>query len=669
MPNRSNPHLSWNARTRYWIASAAVMGVTVATAQPSPRPTAAQEPGAIEDAPELRVELSIVEKADPASLAPIPARIHLKDSSGQPVQPPGFPGWSDHFVCAGAARLHLPHGEYTFEIDRGPEYRMAKGGFAVAGAGPTQVSVTLERILDIAAEGWWSGDLHVHRSLSDAELLMRAEDLHIAQFTTWWNGVNPWQNNSLPTKRPVRVDGDRFYDQLAGEDERDGGAILYFNLDRPIEITQATRDYPSSIVFAEQARQKPGAWLEIEKPFWWDFPMWLAHGVGDSIGVAQNHLQRNGMLDNEAWGRPRDRAQFPGPHGNGRYTQELYFYALNCGFRVPPSAGSASGVLPNPVGYNRVYVHVDGALTWDKWWAGLRAGHCFVSNGPLLRARANGEWPGHVFRGAGPMEVRLEAELDSRDPVRVVELVRNGSVERIALPATLTCRESEWFLVRAIADVTNTFRFAMTAPWYVEIDGQAPRIRERSARFFLDWTRQRTAALEALTLPSAAQKSELVRPWREAELFWQGKLSESTNFRRPRDEADLRFWLENMLVSHRFTHAEVRAATGLTSDEMDRAIQRFNLAGVSAPPRAPGAPLRVLPYPGGRHPRIGFLDGAVAPQREASNKAGGEKDCGPKGCAENGLGLCCSSVTARGGDAPSSRLAPGHFGCNEPPAN
>src|SRR5262249_41132707 len=27
-------------------------------------------------------------------------------------------------------------------------------------------------------------------------------------------------------------------------------------------------------------------------------------------------------------------------------------------------------------------------------------------------------------------------------------------------------------------------------------------------------------------------------------------------------------------------------------------------------------PLLVLPYPGGRHPRIGFLDGAVRPQRE-----------------------------------------------------
>jgi predicted amidohydrolase len=89
-----------------------------------------------------------------------------------------------------------------------------------------------------------------------------------------------------------------------------------------------------------------------------------------------------------------------------------------------------------------------------------------------------------------------------------------------------------------------------------------------------------------------------------------------TNFRGPRDDADLRFWLENMLVHHRFTHAEVSAATGLTLDEIARALARLGIANRSASPRPAGSPLLVLPYPGGRHPRIGFLDGAVAPQRE-----------------------------------------------------
>lgn len=89
-----------------------------------------------------------------------------------------------------------------------------------------------------------------------------------------------------------------------------------------------------------------------------------------------------------------------------------------------------------------------------------------------------------------------------------------------------------------------------------------------------------------------------------------------TDFRRPANDADLRDWLENMVVFHRFTAGEVSAATGLTLDEVGAALRKFDLAGKAPPPRAPGDPLRVRPYPGGRHPRLGFLEGAVMPQRE-----------------------------------------------------
>jgi hypothetical protein len=85
--------------------------------------------------------------------------------------------------------------------------------------------------------------------------------------------------------------------------------------------------------------------------------------------------------------------------------------------------------------------------------------------------------------------------------------------------------------------------------------------------------------------------------------------------RRPRDETELRYWLENMVRFHRFTAEEVSAAAGLTADEVAAALKRFEIAG-GAPARKPDEPLRVLPYPGGRHPRIGFLEGAIRPQRE-----------------------------------------------------
>ncbi|OHB72808.1 MAG: hypothetical protein A2V70_01540 [Planctomycetes bacterium RBG_13_63_9] len=88
------------------------------------------------------------------------------------------------------------------------------------------------------------------------------------------------------------------------------------------------------------------------------------------------------------------------------------------------------------------------------------------------------------------------------------------------------------------------------------------------------------------------------------------------NFRRPKDEADLRFWLENMVRYHRFTLPEVSAATGLPADEIQAALKRFGVERDAPAPRGADSPLRVLPYPGGRHPRIGFLDGMIRPQRE-----------------------------------------------------
>ncbi len=88
------------------------------------------------------------------------------------------------------------------------------------------------------------------------------------------------------------------------------------------------------------------------------------------------------------------------------------------------------------------------------------------------------------------------------------------------------------------------------------------------------------------------------------------------NFRRPEGDVELRSWLENMVWHHRFTIDEVTAATGLEADEVTAALKRFGIRRDNRPKRAAGGPILVLPYPGGRHPRIGFLEGAIRPQRE-----------------------------------------------------
>ena len=69
-------------------------------------------------------------------------------------------------------------------------------------------------------------------------------------------------------------------------------------------------------------------------------------------------------------------------------------------------------------------------------------------------------------------------------------------------------------------------------------------------------------------------------------------------------------------MHHRFTPAEAGAALGLDRRRGDRRREAARHRPDEAPERKAGDPLLVLPYPGGRHPRIGFRDGAIRPQRE-----------------------------------------------------
>jgi len=85
------------------------------------------------------------------------------------------------------------------------------------------------------------------------------------------------------------------------------------------------------------------------------------------------------------------------------------------------------------------------------------------------------------------------------------------------------------------------------------------------------------------------------------------------NFRQPKDDVGLAFWLRNMLVDHHYTPNEASAATGLTTQQIKSASERLK---IDSPTQLPADQLRVLPYPGGRHPRTGFRDGAIRPQRE-----------------------------------------------------
>jgi hypothetical protein len=258
-----------------------------------------------------KVEVAITVR-DKKGGQPVPCRIHLKDSSGKPQRAGGLPFWFDHFVSPGKAQVQLNPGKYSIEIERGLEYGRIAEAFEVNAERDLQLDYRTERLVDLTTEGWWSGELHVHRPVETIELLMQAEDLHLAPVITWWNKINLWDKKQRPGDPLVRFDGNRFYQMMAGEDEREGGALLFFHLMKPLAIGSNDREYPSLMKFVQDAQRiDDKVWIDIEKPFWWDVPLWLATGKMQSIGLANNHMCRDRVYESEAWGKPRSVDRMP----------------------------------------------------------------------------------------------------------------------------------------------------------------------------------------------------------------------------------------------------------------------------------------------------------------------------------------------------------------------
>jgi DNA-binding PadR family transcriptional regulator len=356
---------------------------------------------------------------------------------------------------------------------------------------------------------------------------------------------------------------------------------------------------------------------------------------------------------------------FGGTRGNERdwlhYTLGMYYTLLNTGARHPPTAGTANGVHPVPAGFSRVYVPLPDGFDYDRWLAGLRAGRSFVTTGPMLFARVEGKHPGETFHFDGESELSVAVEVVSEQPLSFGEIVGNGIPRHLLRPQneqtpegafrswieqTVTCSESGWLAVRVWEDrserlvdepssgsVSNDprrggliklaeperpegrFRFAHTAPWYVTIGDEPVRLRREEKRYLVQ-RMQAEIDRSRHVLPAEA----LVEYERALDHYQGLPVRDDTQdiqaeSRRPQSEDELREWLENTVRHHRYTPEEIRLATGLSDREIAAALERFSIEDQPAPLPNEGT-IRVLPYPGGRHPRTGFLDGAVHPQRD-----------------------------------------------------
>jgi predicted amidohydrolase len=127
----------------------------------------------------------------------------------------------------------------------------------------------------------------------------------------------------------------------------------------------------------------------------------------------------------------------------------------------------------------------------------------------------------------------------------------------------------------------------------------------------------RTELRTALITPTMLESAHAGVGFHEVPGWLRTSVAELLISYRPSPNPEtLRAWLESMAIDHQYTRDEMASATGLGRGELESALAKWGLEDPAPRPLIPGHPPRVLPYPGGRHPRLGFFDGARNPQRE-----------------------------------------------------
>jgi len=425
-----------------------------------------------------------------------------------------------YFHSTGVAELTVPAGRVHVEVWRGPEYRVSRADVNVPARGRAVHRVVLERLDNLPARGWWSGDVHVHMNYGGAyrntprhlAFQARAEDLHVVENLI----VNKEQR--IPDIAYFRTDADpvsgptflllhaqEFHTSVWGHLGLLGLTSHY--------LLPEYAGYPNTAA----------ASLALTNATVAD----LAHAQGALVGYVHPFDAKPDPADTTtalSYELPVDVAlgkvdylEVMG-YSDHLITSEIWYRLLNCGFRLPAAAGTDAfpnfASLRGPPGLVRVFVQAGAKLAHRSWLAGLKAGRTFVSNAPLLEFSVAGRGIGDEIRVSSEMQqVPAVVSLRSNVPIDHLEIVGNGKIvatipldsDRMTANATVMVpvNGSGWYVLRAYADraempVLDLYPFASTSPIYVRV-GDWPVRSADDAAFFVRWIERVEAATRAST--------------------------------------------------------------------------------------------------------------------------------------------------------------------------
>tara|TARA_R110002049_G_scaffold24302_5_gene86302 strand:+ start:1543 stop:3057 length:1515 start_codon:yes stop_codon:yes gene_type:complete len=385
---------------------------------------------------------------------------------------------------SGETVLSLPDGQYTLTAGKGLEYRREKVSFEVVAGKGVSLSVKLRRWIDLPSQGWWSGDPHVHVTRDSAKQDMAiltaamAEDIHLTS-TLQMGDANALFFSSRQTGRAANLHNGNYWLASGQEDPRtpELGHAIMLNTNRLYRDTD--NYYLYGDLFA-QARAE-GAVTGLAHYFQAKFHTYRAGALLFPDGLV-DFVE---LLDNSDIFRP-----------------ELYYDALNLGFRIPVSAGS-DYPWGDHIGDQRTYVKLRPQQTLDPqaWYEGLKAGRTFVTQGPLIQFSINDRDIGSILQVEDGEALKIRAAAQAPpyigSPQRlwlvsmgkvVAQVSRNERDDKaLTLLYSDIVKGSRWYVVVAQA---HNGALAHSSPIYVIADGQPARLRGDGLQALVDKQRK-----------------------------------------------------------------------------------------------------------------------------------------------------------------------------------
>jgi len=379
---------------------------------------------------------------------------------------PSIPYWKEPvmFQVSGDFTIDLSPGRWRIAVERGMEYVPVVEEFTIKPDSGNTIEKTIElkRWINLPEQGWWSGDVHVHHPILDEqhrEFLLHyamAEDLHMVNILEMGHhkGTN-FRQLGFGKKFRVRR-GD--YCLIAGQEEPRStyGHIIGLNINRFVRDLSTYELY--DIAFRNIHKQEGAlvgfahfAWNGCSLPR--GFPWYVVTGELDFIELLQF---------------------------NTINTVDYYDY-LNLGFKLTAAAGSD---VPwgSTIGEVRTYVYTGRNLDIDAWFAGLKKGNTFVSNGPALSFTVDGQLPGtEITKSAGSTAV-ISATVKGHPKVGlpkalsivsnegvIKEIINNQKQTELTVSFELPIRHSRWLVASTICDNNAV---AHSTPIYIMVNGR-----------------------------------------------------------------------------------------------------------------------------------------------------------------------------------------------------